>query len=253
VYKKELELAVRAAREAGALLKQRVGIRVDSDEGKDIKLSSDKKSEKRIIELLQAESAYPILAEECGMLGVEREDGYRWIVDPLDGTVNYFRGMDELTCVSIALWKGWTPILGVVYRYAADELYCGVVGEGAFCNGRPLSVSGISTVGQAVVATGFPSRRDYDTQSLTGFVRLVQNFKKVRMLGTAAVMGVLVAAGRADAYMEDQIMLWDVAASAAIVSAAGGIVSVQRLEDNKCICRFFANEALMEDFYAKSL
>lgn len=253
MYEKELELAIRAAREAGEILKQRSDVRVDSDEGKDIKLSSDKNSERAIISLLSAHSDYPILSEECGMVEREHKDGYLWIIDPLDGTANYLKGLTELTCVSIALWKNGEPVLGVVYRYAVDELYYGVIGQGAFCNGSPMRTNATCLVSKATVATGFPVHRDYGDESLQSFVRLIQRFKKVRMLGAAAVMGTFVAAGRVDAYMEDHIMLWDIAAAVAIVTAAGGAASVELLEENMCICKLFANEKLMEDFYAESV
>lgn len=253
MYQKELDLAIRAARTAGALLKKRNSISVDNAEGKDLKLSSDKDSERTIIGMLREESAYPILSEECGTVGDPDENGYRWIVDPLDGTVNYYKNIPELTCVSVALWKGNEPVLGVIYRYAVDELYWGAAGMGAYCNDVQISTSQTDRVQAAVIATGFPTHRDYSTESLLLFLQTVQRFKKVRMLGAAAIMGVFVAAGKVDAYYEDHIMLWDVAASSAIVAAAGGEVQIELLDKNMCVCRLFANRKLMEDLNAAGL
>ena len=121
---KELELAIRAAKEAGNFLKQREDIHVDALEGKDIKLSSDKMSEKIIMDILQ-ESEISILSEEFGFK--DEKSKFCWIIDPLDGTINYYRGMDEMACVSIALWKEDRPILGVVYRFMCDELFYGEI------------------------------------------------------------------------------------------------------------------------------
>ena len=253
MYQNELELAKVAARAAGEILRGRTGIQVDSAEGKDIKLSSDKKSEKEIVRLLQERSEYPILSEECGMVPGKQDSEYLWIIDPLDGTANYLKGLSELTCVSIALWKDQEPVLGVVYRYAVDELYWGVVGQGAYCNDVPIHTAQIPTVSQAVIATGFPVHRDYSTDSLSAFIESIQRFKKVRMLGAAAIMGTLVAAGKIDVYWEDHIMLWDIAAAAALVKAAGGCIAIDRLPEHMCVCRFFGNQALMEDFYAKGV
>ena len=247
---KELELAVRAAKMAGEFLKKRENIHVDAMEGKDIKLSSDKMSEKIIMDLLD-ESGISILSEEYGFKGDESK--LCWIIDPLDGTINYFKGMDEMACVSIALWKENKPVLGVVYRFMKDELFYGEEGKGAFLNGKEIHSSDIRETGQAVMATGFPVKRAYDTESLTQFAKQVQNFKKVRMLGTAAIMGAFVACGRFDAYFEDEIMLWDVAAAVALVNAAGGSTTLELLNDSKCICKCFATKALMEDYYAKGL
>lgn len=246
----ELNLAIRAAKEAGDFLKKKEKIRINTMEGKDIKLSSDKMSEKIIMEILE-NSGIPILSEEYGFKG--KVGTQYWIVDPLDGTINYFRGVDELACVSIALWKMDKPVLGVIYRFATNELFYGEEGYGAYCNGKKIITSGIDEIEQAVMATGFPVKRAYDTESLTCFVKQVQYFKKVRMFGAAAIMGSFVACGRVDAYFEDDIMIWDVAAAVALVRAAGGVVHLELLNDSKTICKCFANSKLMEDYYAKGL
>lgn len=242
MWENELNLAKKAAVEAGNILKSKTAMKVDGEIGKDIKLSSDKLSEKRIIEILRG-TDYPILSEEYGKIEGNKTE-YQWIIDPLDGTANYLRNLNELVCVSIALWQKGKPVLGVVNRFFCDELYYGVVGEDAWLNEEKIMTSGITEVGKAFLATGFPVFRDYSSESLLKFIQNIQNFKKIRMLGSAAMMGTFVAAGEIDVYIEEEIMLWDIAASAALVLAAGGAAEITMLEDNKCICKLFANEEL---------
>ena len=248
-YHEYLETAKSAARESGNFLRQRRDIRIDENLNRDIKLSSDKESEKIIIDKL-AVSGLPVLSEERGWVSPKKEESLQWIVDPLDGSVNYFKAMDELTCVSIALFDDWEPVLGVVYRYATDEIFTGIVGEGAFLNGKAVKTSGVTQVKDAVLATGFPSARDFSSEALKHFIINAQNFKKVRMFGSASIMAVFVACGRIDAYMEEDIRLWDVAAAAAIVTAAGGVADlrVKNAAGYRCLFSCFASNNLKEDY-----
>ncbi len=250
MYEKELLLAKQAAIEAGKILKQKADMGINSSRDKDLKTAADQLSEKRIVEILE-KTGYPILSEEAGVIAGRGD--CRWIIDPLDGTVNYIKGIDEFACVSIALYKNGEPILGVVYRFMAEELIYGCVEYGAYKNKRRIAPSTETKVAQAVMATGFPVKRDYGTESLYMFIRQVQHFKKVRMLGAAAIMSCFVADGRVDAYFEDEIMLWDIAAANAIVKAAGGITELVLLNDNKCNYKAFANEALWNDFCSRGL
>jgi len=245
-FDKALETAKIAAVAAGDFLENNFDPQIDSEYGKDIKLSYDKKSEKIIIDILK-ETGIPILSEECGEIEGSLM-GLKWIVDPLDGTANYWKGAKDLSCVSIALWKDKEPILGVVNRYHVNELFSGIVGEGAWLNDVLIHVSNTKDIGSAFFITGFPVNRDYGSDSLYEFVSNVQRFKKVRMLGAAAIMGSFVAAGRADAYHEKQIMLWDIAASSAIVKAAGGYIDVKLLKDYQTDCHLFANEDLYRTY-----
>lgn len=219
---RHLAEAVRAARVAGDLLRR--GFRaaeVLSAEGKDIKTRQDLEAEQRVLEILRP-FGLPVLTEETGLHGTRTaDDGLLWVIDPLDGTLNYARGL-PLCCVSIALWREREPVLGVVHEFLHDRLYAGVVGQGATCNGQPVTVSPVSEVGHAVIATGFPAKASFTTDALTGFVGRVQTYKKVRLLGTAALSLAQVAGGAIDAYAENGIHFWDVAAGLALVSAAGG-------------------------------
>jgi len=247
----ELELAKKAAIHAARLLRDKDSCKIDSEVGKDIKLSSDKNSERIIIDIL-AESPYSILSEEQGLIKRESSD-YIWIIDPLDGSANYWRGLEELSCISIALWKEDEPVFGLVYRFNEEDMYIGIVGEGAFKNEGSIYTSDVEVVEKAILATGFPVNRDYSSASLEKYIRQVQQFKKIRMLGTAATMGTLVAEGCFDVYVEEEIMLWDIAAAAALVKAAGGDIEIKRLDNDKCICKLFANEKLRRDYYAKGI
>ncbi len=229
-WQAELDLAVRAAAEAASFLQE--GITKDklvlSEIGRDIKLQADRDAEARILQIL-GESDYPILAEESGEQGDLTDTSPFWVVDPLDGTMNYKHGL-PLCCVSIALSHTNDPILGVINDFNRNECLRGVVGEGAWMDEEPIHVSGTSDPAKAILATGFPTQGDFGDAAIEQFVELAQRFKKVRMLGTAALMMAYVACGRVDAYAEDHIMLWDIAAGVALIRAAGGWVDMQDSE-----------------------
>ncbi|MCH7959630.1 MAG: inositol monophosphatase [Candidatus Hydrogenedentes bacterium] len=223
-WESELDLARAAAALAGKTLCKLVGHpkKVLSAEGKDIKIQADRDAEHLILEKL-GETEYPILAEESGEHGqCDTSDAF-WVVDPLDGTMNFTRDL-PMNCVSIALCSEGDPVLGVVYDFNRDECFHGIVGQGAGMNDAPISVSATLERSQAVLATGFPAKSAFDRDTLDAFVSCVQQFKKIRMLGTAALSLAYVACGRVDVYLEDEIMLWDVAAGIALVEAAGGVV-----------------------------
>jgi myo-inositol-1(or 4)-monophosphatase len=199
-------------------------MRLDLD--KDIKLEADYKLEKFIIDNIAQQSGYPILAEECGIVnGSGTSDVYRWIIDPLDGSLNYYRGI-PMSCLSIGLWKEMDPILGVVFDFNHGETFTGLVGKGAWLNGRPIRLSDVTEKSKAVLCTGFPVSTDFSKEALIDFVEDIRNFKKIRLLGSAALSLAYVACGRADCYRENGIKIWDVAAGLALVKAAGGIVRI---------------------------
>jgi len=222
----QVNVALKAAAEAADLLRRDYlqNAQVTDDRDKDIKTQADLAAQALILSQLEATSI-PVLAEE-GDSKTADLDRPLWLVDPLDGTLNFTRGF-EMAAVSIALWDKGLPVLGVVHHIHHDRTYSGVVGEGARCDDRPIRVSDTADIQRAILATGFPSGRSYDTDSLLGFVHSVQSYKKVRMLGSAALMLVQVAAGHFDAYEEEDIYLWDVAAGLALVSAAGGQFSMK--------------------------
>ncbi|OPZ11157.1 MAG: Inositol-1-monophosphatase [candidate division BRC1 bacterium ADurb.BinA364] len=243
-WSRELKLAEQAALAAGRRLidLRRSEIEVLAAEGRDIKLAADREAEAAILEILRA-SQYGVLAEESGAHGMQSGE-LAWIVDPLDGSLNYSRGL-PICCVSIALWRADQPLLGVIYDFNRDEMFQGIVGEGAWLNGAPIATASTERASQAMATTGFAVKRDFAGDSLAAFIRLLQDFKKVRLLGSAALSLAYVACGRADAYAEDDILFWDIAAGVALVLAAGGQAdirdspSVEWGKRARCACRGF--------------
>lgn len=233
----ERMLAEAAAKEAGAQLRAHMQTpqTVLSQIGRDIKLQADQDAEALILARL-APTGHAVLAEESGEHGQLDGDALNWVVDPLDGTFNYSRRI-PICAVSIALCKGRTPLLGVIYDFNCDELYSGVVGEGAWFNGHRMRVSEVRATRDAVLCTGVPARSDFSSEVLTDYVHRIKSFKKVRLIGSAAVMLAYVACGRADAYMENDIMWWDVAAGLALVQAAGGWTEVHESDRMAWGCR----------------
>lgn len=231
--KDEFRLAIDAAKQAGHLLQktQKSTLDVLSEEGRDIKLQADRDAEALILDILK-DSPYDALAEESGEHGLLAGDAPYWVIDPLDGTYNYSRKLPEC-CVSIALCQQEKPLLGVIYDFNRDELFSGIVGEGAWLNDQPMAVSAVSDPTKAAVCTGFPAHRDYSEESLNLFFQRARRYKKIRMLGSAALMLAYVACGRVDGYMEEDIMFWDVAAGVALVEAAGGVCRVEHSQRKK--------------------
>ncbi len=222
---KLLLLAEHAAREAGEILAHAGGdLRAaKSAIAKDIKLAADEESEKLIRRLLGEQSGFPVVGEELG--GDEQlplSDVPYWVVDPLDGTYNYFRDHPGYA-VSIALLRGLTPLLGVVLDFSRGELFSGIPGQGLRLNGDSISPVWAESVGQAMLSTGFPAARDYSPESLQNFILSVRKFKKIRMMGAAALASTYVACGRVDVYSEEGTRLWDFAGGWALTLAAGGV------------------------------
>lgn len=198
--------------------------KVEEDLERDVKILADKKLESFIIKQLLEKSQYPVLSEEAGLLeGRDKNNDYRWIVDPLDGSFNFSHGI-PINCISIALWKGMEPLLGVVYDFNHHETFSGLVGEGAWLRKNPIMTSEITEKSKAVLCTGFPVSTDFSKKSLLDFIEAIREYKKIRLLGSAALSLAYVACGRADVYLENDIKIWDVAAGIALVKAAGGKV-----------------------------
>lgn len=225
-------MAIQAARAAGSKLRIAKRGAILDDAGRDIKHQADLDAEKTIIEYLNDNSSLPILTEERGLLGKIDQNSCFWVVDPLDGTLNFSRNL-ALSCVSIALWQQNDPIFGVVYDFNNDDMFVGIPGAGAWCNDQPIHVANKSRPEQMVLATGFPLNRDFSSSALQQFLSRIQNFKKIRLFGSAALSLAYVACGRIDAYTEENIMLWDVAAGIALVRGAGGYVVHQNSQDKR--------------------
>ncbi|WDN89796.1 myo-inositol-1(or 4)-monophosphatase [Desulfosarcina sp. BuS5] len=223
-----IEKAKKAAREAGKILLKHFGNVPQSAVRKkarnDFISFVDEKSEETIIKIIR--SAFPdhaILAEEGGAF--ENDNPYRWIIDPLDGTTNYLHSI-PVFAVSIALEYKNSLIAGVIYSPLSDEIFWASKGEGAFFNGRSISVSGTSILEESFIATGFPFKnKELLSDYLEVFKNIFQKCIGARRIGTAAIDLAYVAAGRFDGFWEIGLKPWDVAAGAIIIEEAGGIVT----------------------------
>lgn len=222
-----LAIAEAAAIEAGAALKahRTAWSVIEAEQGREVKIDADKRAEALILAALEKASPFAVISEEAGWVrAAERGDRYVWAVDPLDGSVNYLRDYPHCA-VSIALLEHGQPILGVVDCFALNERFTGIVGEGAWLNGKPMRVSDIDAPSSGILQTGVPSRAGDESMRL--FEARLRTWRKVRMIGSAASALAYVAAGRAEAYRESGSMIWDVAAGCALVKAAGGEISIE--------------------------
>jgi len=247
--KRAQDRAVQAARAAGALMRRhfRSPKKIHSATQHDIKLELDVRSQKLIERTLR--SAYPhiaVLGEE-GVLGVAGAD-HRWVVDPIDGTVNFAYGIPH-ACVSIALQirnagdgtrsskfqaqgsrfnvqvhpnAAYETVVGVVYDPFCDELWTAMSGGRAYLNGKVVRVSARNRLSEAIVSIGFAKESATLRRMLPVLNRLAHRVRKVRIMGAAALALTYVASGRMDAYIESGIRLWDIAAGGLILECAGG-------------------------------
>ena len=241
---KEYKLAKIAAKEAGNFLiseKENISATIFSKD-KDIKLQADIQTEALIKSILEKDSSFPILGEESGASIKELGETY-WVVDPLDGTANFARNI-PISCVSIALIDNNQPVLGVIYDFNHDDMYSGSKYHKAEMNDLEIKVSQVQEKSLATIVTGLPAKTDFSDTAMQKMINDFQSWKKVRMIGSAAMASVYVASGKADLYKEFGIYLWDIAAGAAIVEAAGGKVSLLNRNDAYQVDAFFSNEFL---------
>ena len=236
---KEHHIAKKASVSAGKLLLNKNSITEIFSSDKDIKLTADIQAEQSIKDIISAESSYPILAEESGK-SVEKLGDTYWIIDPLDGTANYSRSI-PISAVSICLMHQLNPVLGVIYDFNNDHLYEGSIFSDALLNNQKIKVSSVDNSKSGMLITGLPNNTDYSDKALTRMIRDFQDWRKVRMLGSAAMAAAYVASGKADVYKEKNSYIWDVAAGAAIVKAAGGYVSLTNQNESFQVDVFFSN------------
>lgn len=220
-----LRTAIRAAREAAAIQLAARGTDLGvSTKSTDIDLVTrvDKLCEERIRQVVAAEFPdHVVMGEEMGQEGSGR---MRWIVDPLDGTVNYAHGF-PFYCVSIALEADGEIVVGVVYDPERDELFTATKGGGAWLNGRPLQVTATADVKRALLATGFAYAEERMKLNIEVFARVLPRVRSVRRPGSAALDLCYVASGRVDGFWELGLNPWDVAAGLLVVREASGTVT----------------------------
>ncbi len=235
--KSHLEMAVQAVQQAGELLRKKTADEkiIHSATDHDIKLELDVQCQSLLTNhLLRNTPDFSILGEE-GEHGNPQSE-YRWILDPIDGTVNFFHGIPHY-CITVALQKRrvalqkrpspnpeeFETIAGVTLDPVRNELFTAEKGKGAFLNGRPIRVSARSRIGESVMAIGFSKTNETAQLGLGYFQKYSLKARKLRVMGAAALDLAYVASGRLDAYYE-YVRIWDIAAGLLLVVEAGGRV-----------------------------
>ena len=237
LFKQALATAREAAHKAGENMRKHLHSkkRITEEWQHDIKLELDVINQKLIEKiLLKAFPDIAVLGEE-GTIGDLQSD-YRWVVDPIDGTVNFAYGYPH-AAVCIALQRrlpksprkakefpdlNFETVVGVIYDPFLDEMFTGIRGQKARLNGRIIQTSDRKELNQSIVAVGFAKKKATLDEILPAFNKLIYKIRKVRMMGSAALSMAYVAAGRIDAYREVGIRLWDIAAGGLIIECAGG-------------------------------
>jgi myo-inositol-1(or 4)-monophosphatase len=220
-----LKQSIKIAREAGAILMEffHRRVRVEYKGEVDLVTEADRASEQLILaELRRWFPDHAIVAEESGTHA--GHSGYRWYVDPLDGTTNFAHGF-PIFAVSLGLEKDGEMVAAVVYDPTRDELFSAARGQGASLNGGRIRVSSIARLEESLVATGFPSRKRHENPNIHFYHQMNMRSHGVRRPGAAAVDLAYVACGRLEGFWEFHLHPWDVAAGKLLVMEAGGCVS----------------------------
>lgn len=232
IYEKALHVGGIAAREAGSYILEKAGsVREKdvTDKGKnDLVTQTDHEAQHRIIQRIKGEfPKHWYVAEEGSGNRPEflNRDGFVWIIDPLDGTTNFTRGVPPYA-VSIALQHNGELVLGIVFDVTRNEIFTAATGLGAFMNGEPCSVSRTDHLNEGLITTGFPYRVfDHIDEYLTSLRHFMRETRGVRRPGSASVDLAYVACGRFDGFFETGLKVWDVAAGIVLVREAGGTIS----------------------------
>jgi myo-inositol-1(or 4)-monophosphatase len=265
--RKALAAAIRAAHAAGKLMRKNLRETkiVNAKTSHDIKLELDVRCQKLIEQILGRTFPKMALLGEEGDSGATNET-LRWVVDPIDGTVNFAYGIPH-ACVSIALQARssrfqvpssksrranftasteYETIVGVVYDPFTDEIWTAIRGERTRLNGRLTRVSSRNQLKEAIVCVGFAKSRHSLERALPHFIWMARRVRKMRMMGAAALGLAYVASGRFDAYIERGVSLWDVAAGGLLIECAGGKFWTERVRGTQKI-RMVASNGLIQD------
>ncbi len=222
----ELKTAIAAARQAGALLRENFeqDLAVDEMLRHDIKLALDVESQKlietRILETFPDQTIYG----EEGLAGNQDSDT-QWIVDPIDGTVNFFFGLPHF-CVSIAMRREGELKIGVIYDPMMDEMFAVDFEGPATRNGKPISPSHRTQLSDSIVTIGFSKSTESIDAGMAKYRNIAHRVRKTRMMGSAALALAYIACGRLDAYIEEMISIWDIAAGQLMLERGGGKVEL---------------------------
>ena len=218
---------LKATKAGGAILQEYFNreIQISNKEGiNNLVTEADHASEKAIIDIIRKEfPEHYIISEEVGEL--KKDSDYRWIIDPIDGTVNFANGI-PICCVSIAVEHKGEIVMGAVYNPFMNEFFFAQKGQGSWLNDRKIEVSNKTEVIRACLVTGFPyTYLDMPNGPLQIFESFIRKGIPVRRLGSAAIDLCWVAAGRFDGFYEMNLQAWDSAAGFLIVEEAGGKVT----------------------------
>jgi myo-inositol-1(or 4)-monophosphatase len=231
--KQYLDAAENASLAAGKLLRENFQQRkrVKAVAAHDIKLEIDIQAQELIGKLLLEEFPAHALYGEEGIVG-DQSSEHQWIVDPLDGTVNYFYGIPHF-CISIALRLRKEIVVGVIYDPIRDEMWTSQQNETAKLNGRAIHVSDRAELAEAIISIGLAKTGETINTNFPLLQQMIHRVRKCRVLGSAALDMAYVASGRLDAYIETGISLWDIAAGSLLVQNAGGTVDLRPRENMK--------------------
>jgi len=244
--KQYLDVAENAAVAAGKLLRENFqrGKRVMSVAAHDIKLEIDVQAQELIGKLLLEEFPEQALYGEEGIAG-DQSSEHQWIVDPLDGTVNYFYGIPHF-CISVALRVHKEIVVGVIYDPIRSEMWTAQRGDISKLNGAPIHVSGRADLAEAVISIGLAKTGETINTNFPLLQQMIHRVRKCRVLGSAALDMAYVACGRLDAYIETGISLWDIAAGTLLVKNAGGAVDLRPRENMKDKYSITASNGLID-------
>jgi myo-inositol-1(or 4)-monophosphatase len=221
-----IEIAVRAAREAGSLLmeKQKSQFSIEKKGAVDLVTDADRASEALIRDIIFDKFPGHSFQAEEGTVSTQKSP-YLWLVDPLDGTTNYAHRF-PVWCVSICLLESENPIAGCVYNPNLDECFTAERGGGAFLNGNRISVSKTDRLSDSLLATGFPyDIRESNINNLKEFSAFALSAQAIRRAGSAAMDLAYVACGRFDGFWEMKLHPWDIAAGSLLVQEASGLIT----------------------------
>ena len=244
--KQYLDAAEKAARAAGKLLREnfRRRQRIKAVAVHDIKLEIDVQAQELIGRLLLEEFPAHALYGEEGIVGDQSSD-HQWIVDPLDGTVNYFYGIPHF-CISIALRLHKEIVVGAIYDPIRGEMWTAQRGDVSKLNGAPIHVSDRAELAEAVISIGLAKTGETINTNFPLLQQMIHRVRKCRVLGSAALDLAYVACGRLDAYIEQGISLWDIAAGWLLVENAGGTVDLRPRENMKDKYSIAASNGLID-------
>jgi myo-inositol-1(or 4)-monophosphatase len=251
-----LECAIAAARAGGghALTHVRRRREVLKRLKHDVKLQLDVESQEKAESVVLAQFPdHAVLGEEDPYeAGIPQSaSGHLWIIDPIDGTVNFSHGL-PLWCCSVAVQRGGRVVAGAVYAPELNRLFTAAVGQPALCNGEPIRVSATETLAASIVCTGTNKNAEPDVPPFMFFERIAANVQRPRITGCAALDICFVACGAADGYFESGIYLWDVSAAGLLVQQAGGKAESLGFLDAKRL-RFIATNGLIHEELKRTL